>query len=505
MPSTNWPNMNWPNLNWKEIELLAIHLAPELEGLFLERIIVPERPRFPEGYLKGEWVIRFTGRRLSPAFLISIRPRHPYFTLLEGKGPQASPKATRSPFDLAISKQLKGLRLKRFHALPRERVLLMDFEDDLRLVLFLIPSIPEALLVRTPSSQDEGKATRWEVIARSRTLREDPKAAGVFQVPDGSRAPASPEIRKEFTEASSAQATLEDWLDREAFELRIQSLKKELKDRVKTAQDRVRQSRVAAAEAQSEPDWQHYGDLLKASIGTVSETAAKEREVLDYATGQTVKIPCDPKLDLRGQVTKFYQHARRKSRRLSEAQGRIDTFSETISRLEKTDHGIEALDSLDPDWKQLESLERSLGAGAVTSKQPELAKRKTGAWLGKSFESRDGLAIWVGRSRDENLELTFKHARGSDLWLHVRGRPGAHVVVPVQPGKSVPLETLLDAANLVIYYSGGESWGKTEVDYTFKKYVKRIKDSTEASYTNNKTLIIEPDRVRLKRLLGSEA
>ncbi len=88
--------------------------------------------------------------------------------------------------------------------------------------------------------------------------------------------------------------------------------------------------------------------------------------------------------------------------------------------------------------------------------------------------------------------------------MHVRGRPGSHVVIPVQSGKSVPLETLLDAANLVIYYSGGESWGKTEVDYTFKKYVKRIKDSTEASYTNNKTLLVEPDRVRLKRLLGSE-
>jgi len=112
--------------------------------------------------------------------------------------------------------------------------------------------------------------------------------------------------------------------------------------------------------------------------------------------------------------------------------------------------------------------------------------------------------VMVGRSRDENLELTFKHARGNDIWLHVRGRPGAHVVVPLQPGKSAPLETLLDAALLAVYYSGGEKWGKTEVDYTYKKYVKRIKDSTEASYTNNKTLLVDQDASRLKRLLASQ-
>ena len=86
--------------------------------------------------------------------------------------------------------------------------------------------------------------------------------------------------------------------------------------------------------------------------------------------------------------------------------------------------------------------------------------------------------------------------------MHVRGRPGAHTVVPTVAGKSVPLETLLDAAVLTVFYSGGENWGKTEVDYTYKKFVKRIKDSTEASYTGNKTLMVEPQGERLQRLLS---
>ena len=143
-----------------------------------------------------------------------------------------------------------------------------------------------------------------------------------------------------------------------------------------------------------------------------------------------------------------------------------------------------------------------IGGGTGAGAPATGSEKKGGGWLGKSFVSRDGYAILVGKSRDENLELTFKHARGNDMWMHLRGKPGAHVLIPVQQGKSVPLETLLDAAALTVFYSGGEKWGKTEVDYTYKKYVKRIKDSTEASYTNNKTLLVEPDPVRLKRLLG---
>ena len=100
------------------------------------------------------------------------------------------------------------------------------------------------------------------------------------------------------------------------------------------------------------------------------------------------------------------------------------------------------------------------------------------------------------------MELTFKTAKGNDVWLHVRARPGAHVVIPLAQGKTAPLETLLDAAVLAVVHSGGVSWGKTEVDYTFRKHVRRIPKSTEVTYTRSKTLLVEPDPKRLARLGG---
>src|SRR5690606_5180664 len=43
--------------------------------------------------------------------------------------------------------------------------------------------------------------------------------------------------------------------------------------------------------------------------------------------------------------------------------------------------------------------------------------------------SREGYAIYVGRSAGQNEQVTFKIAAPNDIWLHARGIPGAHVVI----------------------------------------------------------------------------
>ncbi len=493
-----------PTLNWREIHHLVEQLRGELEGTFVDRFIVPERPRFAAGYLKGEWAIRLTSRRSEHALLFSIRARHPYLFAIPGKGPRAAPEGTRSPFDLAASKTLKGARLEKIEALPRERIIVLRFSAErqkLGLVLVLIPALPEAFLVRFPESAD----APWPILARSRTIREG-AAPGFYTAPAGDRAPPEVPLRHELVDSTEIFArTVEQELLTEAFDTRLRAAQKALRDALKLARERQRQSETAAQEASREADWQRQGDLLKAQLHAPpplealpgAKPSERFRRLVDWESGAEIRVACDPKLEPKAQVEKFYQLARRRQRRLEEATLRAQGFSEAAARLERA---LEAPPAL-PDWAALEKLER-LGGTPVRAAGPADAKRPkhAGAWLGKTFISRDGFPILVGRSRDENLELTFRHARGNDVWLHVRGKPGAHAVIPLHSGKSAPLETLLDAANLVVYYSGGESWGKTEVDYTFKKYVKRIKDSTEASYTNNKTLLIEPDSARLKRL-----
>src|SRR5437868_919299 len=109
-------------LNWLEIQTLARLAHEELQGLFLDRVWVPARPEFPEGYLKSEWAFRFSGQKRDRTLWISLRPRNTYFYTHPGKGPKAAEVATRSAFDLMLSKQLKGLRLESIEALEGERL-----------------------------------------------------------------------------------------------------------------------------------------------------------------------------------------------------------------------------------------------------------------------------------------------------------------------------------------------------------------------------------------------
>jgi|GEM_PF-745843 len=522
-----------PVLNWREIAQLTETYREKVEGLFLDRIIVPERPRFPAGYLKGEWAIRLTGRKRECCLLISVRTRHSYIALLEGKGPRAATQATHSAFDLTLSKQLKGAKLLQVQALPRERTVILWFTHPdlttpaahskarLGLVLNMIPAAPEALLISANSEASIG----WPIISRSRAKFTP---SDVYLPPDGSQAPDKLPFRHELVqnveEPHAFSHAIEKALEQEAFELRLRSIEKKLKELVKTSAERMHQSETAIREAERESNWQYLADALKNSLWNFPECILDDqaksnpakskwiRIVPDYLTGETIRIPCNSQLSPTEQVEAYYQLARRKARRIDEARARYESFRENRERfeailLELSKVAIQRFRTPDElPWSALERMERaSQIAPAGRPKADRSAKSPKGDhWLGKNFTSKDGGSIWVGRNKTENLELTFKRARGNDVWMHIRGRPSAHILIPVQPGKSVSLDTLLDAANLCIYYSGGENWGKTEVDYTFKKHVKRIKDSSEASYTNNKTLLVEPDSVRLKRLLSGE-
>lgn len=501
----------FPLLNHLEIARLASLLERECAGAHVERLIIPERPEFPEGYLKSEWVLRLQNRRRDLALFLSVRPRACSVSLAEGKGPKHSQTSTRSPFDQALAKHLKGARLLRVRAVDRERMLVLEFPGML-LVLVLIPALPEALLVDSAT---------MEIIARSRTIREGAKGVGAktWSWPESRDVPATLSVREElFSDPFEYHRAVEQALALEAFRLRVERARRAISELAKALAKSVRQSEEAIAAAEKEPDWALYGETLKAWLYALPEAVGGFWQLGEVRVPVGTGKQAEGVLEPRQLLEKFFQLARRRKRRREEAESRLEGARERLSRLDPKREIAEG------DWRALAEFERMAGiagAGALGGANGAGARGAAGtggtgalgegvalkasvpsAWQGKVFISKDGFPILVGKSRDENLELTFRIARGNDLWMHVRGRPGAHVVIPVPTGKTIPLETLLDAAALCIFWSGGKGWGKTEVDYTFKKYVKRIKDSTEASYTNNKTIIATPDEARLARLMG---
>ena len=82
----------------------------------------------------------------------------------------------------------------------------------------------------------------------------------------------------------------------------------------------------------------------------------------------------------------------------------------------------------------------------------------------RAFE-REGWTILVGRGARDNDVLTFEVASPDDLWLHVSGWSGSHVIVRVPAGAGTPPRIVIEeAARLAAWHSKARgARGKVEV------------------------------------------
>jgi predicted ribosome quality control (RQC) complex YloA/Tae2 family protein len=84
----------------------------------------------------------------------------------------------------------------------------------------------------------------------------------------------------------------------------------------------------------------------------------------------------------------------------------------------------------------------------------------------RSYEI-EGFEVLVGKGDAENDRLTFGVAAPRDLWLHVAGPAGSHVIVRnpgEQPLEEIPRQVVEQAAQLAAWHSKARgSRGKVEV------------------------------------------
>lgn len=98
----------------------------------------------------------------------------------------------------------------------------------------------------------------------------------------------------------------------------------------------------------------------------------------------------------------------------------------------------------------------------------------------------------AGKNNRANEYLTMKVADKNDLWLHAKDIPGSHVIIK---GESEPDNEVIEyAASIAAFFSKASSDSKVNVDYTLKKYVKKVPGSKPGfvTYNNQKTVTVTP-------------
>jgi len=452
---------------------VARALEPELSGAVVQKVRAP----WPE---RLELELRQPGRTVR--LLLSVESGLGRLSVIDARTLSAS-QAAPSPWLLRVRKELTGRRLSAIRCTgPRQVRLSFEKGGEPRVLVAEMGSPGVLLLLGegdVPLAASEGPARApWAAEA----IGEDgpPSRLGEARGLDAGRA------------AETLLAARESTIRREALQrARIQPIRSTLQRLRRTrAKVEVEAARDAVAE-----EHRRWGELLSRALDQVPRGARSVRLTEWTEAGRReVEVPLEPSLAPRAQVERHFRQYRRLLRGSAMARERLATLDREISEAEQALTEAEASTAAD--------IATSIApvAGRPREKRAQAAHRPY-----RVFRDAGGRPIWVGRAGEDNAALTFQVARPHHLWMHARGVPGAHVVIPLDRAEEVGQERLLDAAHLALHFSRVAGEPRGEVAWTRARLVKRVKGGApgQVTYTGEKVLSVRVEPARLERLLRS--
>ena len=240
--------------------------------------------------------------------------------------------------------------------------------------------------------------------------------------------------------------------------------------------------------------FKRWGDAVMAHLHEISKGDSRLEITTWDEQGEEIStvLELDPKLSPPENGERYYK--RYKKAKTGESLAREERNLIGL-RLEEIENELEAL----PGQMDRDKLR------TLITLEKERKTKNDSPLPGLQFHSGPFL-IMVGRNSSENDQLLRHHVRGNDLWLHSRDWPGGYVFIKTIKGKSVPLETLLDAGSLALHYSRGPRAGKGDLYYTEVKYLRRAKGASKGTVlpSREKNLTVELDPGRIARLTGKD-
>lgn len=91
------------------------------------------------------------------------------------------------------------------------------------------------------------------------------------------------------------------------------------------------------------------------------------------------------------------------------------------------------------------------------------------------YDLPNGWHVLAGRTDRDNELLSLKLAAPGDLWFHVRGQPGSHVLLRGPEGEEADRETVRAAASVAAWHSKARKAGKVPVSCTKACHVTKAR------------------------------
>ena len=110
------------------------------------------------------------------------------------------------------------------------------------------------------------------------------------------------------------------------------------------------------------------------------------------------------------------------------------------------------------------------------------------------YELEGGFEALAGKTDADNDLLSLKVARPNDLWFHVHGQPGSHVILRHPDGEKPDNALIRQTAAIAAWHSKARNAGNVPVKYTEAKHVGKPRGAKAGSVTikREKTVKVRP-------------
>jgi predicted ribosome quality control (RQC) complex YloA/Tae2 family protein len=274
----------------------------------------------------------------------------------------------------------------------------------------------------------------------------------------------------------------------------IQSLQRLLDDAVKKQQSLL---------THLEEDWQKYrdperfkqfGDLLLANQST-AKLQPGVAVVVDYydANQSLLEIPIADDQNLQQAAADYYSQYQKSRRALDKISNRRTTLQKQLHELKLLLSQLKDASLMAQVMQIRERAEILLGIRKSEKTRNSSLHRKT-TTPGRWYRSILGYEIIVGKNDRDNEAVTFRLARPHDVWLHAADYPGSHVIILNPKRQEIPIQIILEAAELAAYFSQAKEQQKVAVHYTQKKFVTKPPRAKPGlvRLSSYKTILVEP-------------
>lgn len=238
----------------------------------------------------------------------------------------------------------------------------------------------------------------------------------------------------------------------------------------------------------------YQADLLSANSYLIRR-GSDSVTVTDWGSGKTFEIALDKALTPGANVQACYD-------RYQKAKGAYENAATELERLQSEYSAVESrfVRAMEDTGDEEANIRRLRG---ILDKTAPVVQVSSGPGI---RTTSGGFQIIAGRNAKENDELLRHFVKGNDMWMHTRDFPGGYVFIKFRRDKTIPLEVLLDAANIAVLYSKGRNNSSVDLYYTQVKYLRRVKDGKTGLVipTQEKNLTIKPEPARITRLLPKE-